>query len=58
MGPSNAFLDKYRNGLKNNSIKQWEASNPTHGWCAQMTRFLKDYQLIPDGYIASVSLKK
>ena len=52
MGPSNAFRDKYKNGLKNNSIEQWETANPTRGWCAQMTRFLKDYQLIPEGYTA------
>ena len=51
MGPSNAFRDKYKNGLKNNSIEQWETANPTRGWCAQMTRFLKDYQLIPEGIL-------
>jgi hypothetical protein len=43
MGPSSVFKKLNRN-------YNWIATNPTEGWCGQMTRFLKDYQLIPDGY--------
>ena len=52
IGPSSAFTSKYRSDLNNCSIAPWEASNPTRGWCAQMTRFLKDFRLIPEGDIA------
>lgn len=45
VGPSSAFK-------KINKSYSWQPSNPTEGWCGQMTRFLKDYDLIPDGYWA------
>jgi hypothetical protein len=43
-GPSETFLRKYRS-------EEWSCSNPTRGWCGQMTRFLRDYKLAPDDYI-------
>jgi hypothetical protein len=45
IGPSTAFK-------KINKSYSWQPSNPTEGWCGQMTRFLKDYDLIPNGYWA------
>ena len=43
-GPSETFFKKYRSD-------EWSCTNPTRGWCGQMTRFLRDYKLAPDGYI-------
>jgi len=42
--PSVQFLRKY--GKNHN----WSIKNPTRGWCGQMTRFLRDCKLIPNGF--------
>ena len=52
IGPSSAFKSKYKSHRRGGSFTQWDPSNPTRGWCAQMTRFLRDYCLIPKGYVA------
>ena len=51
IGPSNTFKGK-------NNAYHWKASNPTEGWCGQMTRFLRDYKLIPNGYSACCNSDK
>jgi hypothetical protein len=51
VGPSKSFLKKYRKELNDGSILPWSSTNSTRGWCAQMTRFLKTYDLIPKGYL-------
>ncbi len=50
--PSRAFKAWSKSTQTADSNTRWDSSNPTYGWCAQMTRFLKEYHLIPAGFVA------
>ena len=42
-GPSNVFKKKHPD-------YNWKPDNPTEGWCAQLNRFLKDFNHLPKGF--------